>query len=149
MGEIASSCGRKCIGLMICLNLVAGTNIAQTWLGVALGYCRTHVLPVSRWTLHNDMDEFLIASAPGWAPSIPTLDNSTCLGWKFPLETMLEELSRKNSRCVPLLRVSVENVGIVEWEGGLVTRKLTSRIRVPPGFKAWGKVRTLLLTEMA
>ncbi|GAA5892062.1 hypothetical protein JCM8208_001424 [Rhodotorula glutinis] len=126
-------------------------EIGSVYQNHVLRLCERDVLPVVPWASHHDVDEFLLADAPGWTAPLPTLvepnsssetdvDSPPTRTWTFPLharfDTILDEAT-----CVPLLRLPFQNYGIQHLElNESVTDLQTVRDRVVPDFHTYGKI---------
>lgn len=115
-----------------------------------LRLCERDVLPVVPWASHHDVDEFLLADAPGWTTPLPSPlePNSTDVddlapaasAWTYPLHARFEALLGQ-ATCVPLLRLPFQNYGVQDVERDeFITELQTVRDKVVPDFHTYGKV---------
>jgi len=140
--------------------LADDVEIGSVYQHHVLRLCERDVLPVVPWASHHDVDEFLLADAPGWTAPLPTLvepnsSSESDVGlapnrtWTFPLHARFDSILSE-ATCVPLLRLPFQNYGIQHLEPAeSVTELQTVRDRVGPDFHTYGKVRLALFSTFA
>ncbi|GAA6050534.1 hypothetical protein JCM3770_005587 [Rhodotorula araucariae] len=114
-------------------------DIGSVYQAHVLRLCERDVLAVTPWASHHDVDEFLLADAPGWTAPLPARAESTVSGWTYPLHARFDALLNE-ATCVPVLRLPFQNYGVQQIAPGeLVTDLQTVRDRVGPNFHTYGK----------
>ncbi|BGP45101.1 hypothetical protein JCM10450v2_000918 [Rhodotorula kratochvilovae] len=118
-----------------------GIDIGSVYQAHVLRLCERDVLPLTPWASHHDVDEFLLADAPGWTAPLPApLGVAGDSGWTFPLHARFDKLLQ-DATCVPVLRLPFQNYGVQQLDADeMVTDLQTVRDRVVPNFHTYGKI---------